>query len=84
MTVIKILVAAKKVLQEGYMLTELGALPKGLRRIPVTRPAALIPGLWLQRINHIMAAHEINKAAAKVFGEFDVFVLWIEANHAFP
>lgn len=80
----KILVATEKIFQEGNMLTELGALPEGLRSVPVAGATALVPGLGLQRIDHILSAHEIDEATAEVFGEFDILMLGIEANHVFP
>ncbi|MPM17547.1 hypothetical protein SDC9_63943 [bioreactor metagenome] len=79
----KILVATEKIFQERNVLTELGALPEGLRSVPVAGAAALVPGLGFQRIDHILSAHEIDEAAAEVFGEFDILMLGIKANHVF-
>ncbi|MPN14649.1 hypothetical protein SDC9_161976 [bioreactor metagenome] len=64
------------------MLAELGALEKRLRRILVARAAALIPCLGLQRVDHILAAHEIDEAPIEVFREIHVLMLRVEANHA--
>ena len=62
------------------MLGQAGADAEGLRRIQILRASRIIPGLWLQRIDEKLPAHQVNKAAAQVICQVLIFHFWIQSH----
>ena len=63
------------------MLRQTGADAEGLWRIHVLWTARFIPCFRLQWVNDILAAHQVNEAAAEVIGQILVLHLRIERTH---
>ena len=74
-------VGAEEVLEKGDVLGEQGFLPEGCRGVGIVL-AVHVPELGFQRIDAILTAQEVDKAAAQIVSHVRQFMFRIEGDHA--